>query len=138
MKKETFSLFSITIMTLICVSEMLLNSAARSQTSPEKSTSPSWIAQNVNCEDTNNVTEANQCLSAADSELNQAYKQLMKKVTGEERQKLIIAEKAWIKYRDTNCAFRTHNFPLSTSMGRQFYFVCQTRLTRERTMELRR
>ena len=138
MKKETLSLFSITVMTLIYAIELLSNSAARSQISSRKYTSPSWIAQNVNCEDTNNVTEANQCLSAADSELNQAYQQVIKGVSGEERQKLITAEKAWIKYRDTNCAFRTHNFPLSTSMGRQFYFVCQTRLTRERTMELRR
>ena len=111
---------------------------ARTPVNTSAGTSTLWIAQNVNCEETNNVAEANECLGIADSELNQAYQQLIKGVSGEERQKLITAEKAWIKYRDTNCAFRTHNFPLSTSMGRQFYSVCKTRITKERTMELRR
>lgn len=138
MKKQALFLINIAAMTSICLSTMLSNSAAQSQIPPGKSTSPSWIAQNINCEDTNNVSEANECLGVADAELNQAYQKLIKGVSGEERQKLITAEKAWIKYRDTNCAFRTHNFPLSTSMGRQFYSVCQTRLTKERTMELRR
>ena len=93
------------------------------------------VAQ-INCEDTNNVTEANACLREADQRLNQIYRQLISNLTGEDRRELITAERAWIKYRDANCAFRIRNFPLDTSMGRQFQSVCFARMTRERTREL--
>ncbi len=96
------------------------------------------LISQINCEDPKNVADANACLGEADRELNQTYKQIIRDLSGEDRKKLITAEQSWIKYRDTNCAFRIRDFPLSTSMGRQFYFFCQARMTRERTEELKR
>jgi uncharacterized protein YecT (DUF1311 family) len=96
------------------------------------------LISQINCEDPKNVADANTCLTEVDKELNQTYQQIIRGLSGGDRKKLITAEQAWIKYRDTNCAFRIRDFPLSTSMGRQFYFSCQARMTRERTEELKR
>ncbi len=96
------------------------------------------LISQINCEDPKNVADANTCLGEADRELNQTYQQIIRGLSGEDRKKLITAEQSWIKYRDTNCAFRIRDFPLSTSMGRQFYFFCKARMTRERTEELKR
>jgi uncharacterized protein YecT (DUF1311 family) len=96
------------------------------------------LISQINCEDPKNVADANTCLAEVDKELNQTYQQIIRGLSGGDRKKLITAEQAWIKYRDTNCAFRIRDFPLSTSMGRQFYFSCQARMTRERTEELKR
>jgi uncharacterized protein YecT (DUF1311 family) len=125
---------------LITTSGMLLCSHVEAQSlikSPGEHKSFSLIAQ-VNCEDTNNVPEANACLAEADLELNKAYQQLIRGLTGEDRRKLILAEQSWIKYRDANCAFRIREFTLNTSMGLRFYSVCKTRITKERTEELKR
>ena len=96
------------------------------------------LISQINCEDPKNVADANTCLTEVDKELNQTYQQIIRGLSGGDRKKLITAEQAWLKYRDTNCAFRIRDFPLSTSMGRQFYFSCQARMTRERTEELKR
>ena len=96
------------------------------------------LISQINCEDPKNVADANTCLGEVDKELNQTYQQIIRGLSGEDRKKLIAAEQSWIKYRDTNCAFQIRDFPLSTSMGRQFYFFCKARMTRERTEELKR
>src|SRR4030095_481512 len=41
----------------------------------------------------------------ADVELNQAYRKLAAMVDGEQKEQLKEAQLAWLKYRDTNCAF---------------------------------
>jgi uncharacterized protein YecT (DUF1311 family) len=103
-----------------------------------KNQSGQILISQINCEDPKNVADANTCFAEVDKELNQTYQQIIRGLAGEDRRKLIVAEQSWIKYRDTNCAFRVRDFPLSTSMGRQFYFFCQARMTRERTEELKR
>ena len=105
---------------------------------PGENQSGQILISQINCEDPKNVADANTCLTEVDKELNQTYQQIIRGLSGGDRKKLITAEQAWIKYRDTNCAFRIRDFPLSTSMGRQFYFSCQARMTRERTEELKR
>jgi uncharacterized protein YecT (DUF1311 family) len=104
----------------------------------ERNQSGQILISQINCEDPKNVADANTCLGEADRELNQTYQQIIRGLSGEDRKKLIVAEQSWIKYRDTNCTFRIRDFPLSTSMGRQFYSFCKTRMTRERTEELKR
>jgi uncharacterized protein YecT (DUF1311 family) len=40
----------------------------------------------------------------ADAELNRVYRELMGHLSGEQKKALTVAELAWIKFRDTNCA----------------------------------
>ena len=73
------------------------------------------LISQINCEDPKNVADANTCLTEVDKELNQTYQQIIRGLSGGDRKKLITAEQAWIKYRDTNCAFQIRDFPLSTA-----------------------
>lgn len=141
MKKNlTPKIFKLALTALITTSGMLFNFPVEAQSLikyPRDYKSRLLVAQ-INCEDTNNVPEANACLAEADRELNKTYQQLIRGLTGEDRKKLILAEQSWIKYRDANCAFRIRELTLNTSMGLQFYSVCKTRITKERTEELKR
>lgn len=92
----------------------------------------------INCEDPQNASEANSCLENSDKELNETYQLLISNLSTQNRRKLIEAEQAWIKFRDAHCTFRVREFGLDTSMGRQFYSSCLDRLTRDRTLQLRR
>jgi uncharacterized protein YecT (DUF1311 family) len=40
-----------------------------------------------------------------DARLNENYKKLMSKLTDERKNALLEAQRAWIKFRDANCAF---------------------------------
>ena len=73
----------------------------------------------------------------ADAELNQVYKQLMSKLEDPGHQAALkSAQQAWIKYRDTNCEYESY-----LNRGGTMYSVvntgCLTRMTKERTTELR-
>jgi uncharacterized protein YecT (DUF1311 family) len=43
--------------------------------------------------------------AAADRRLNAAYRDVLRYVDGEEKAKLIAAERAWVGFRDADCAF---------------------------------
>ena len=62
------------------------------------------------CEDTAMTTPAmGACAAAAlrkaDAHLNTAYREIMRYVGGAERAKLVAAQRAWIAFRDADCAF---------------------------------
>ena len=128
----------ITLIVTLGITDILPVKAQSLLKDSERSQSGQTLISQINCEDPKNVADANTCLGEVDKELNQTYQQIIRGLSGEDRKKLIAAEQSWIKYRDTNCAFRIRDFPLSTSMGRQFYFFCKARMTRERTEELKR
>jgi uncharacterized protein YecT (DUF1311 family) len=44
-------------------------------------------------------------LSRQDSRLNDAYKKLMSKLPKNRKKSLVEAQRSWIKFRETNCAF---------------------------------
>ena len=49
------------------------------------------------------------CISAElmrqDARLNENYKRLMSKLSAKRKEGLLEAQRAWIKFRDTNCSF---------------------------------
>jgi uncharacterized protein YecT (DUF1311 family) len=58
----------------------------------------------------NGVTvEMLDCMSAEltrqDARLNENYKRLMSKLSAKRKEGLLEAQRAWIKFRDTNCSF---------------------------------
>lgn len=101
---------------------------------------PTLIAQQQYiCENATTNIEINRCLrlryEASDKRLNQVYKQLMSKLSGQERSTLITIQRQWIKLRDRDC-----NLEVSINRGGTGYsgFLnqCLERKTTQRTAEL--
>jgi uncharacterized protein YecT (DUF1311 family) len=73
----------------------------------------------------------------ADAELNKVYKQLMSKLDDEGHQAALkSAQQAWIRYRDTNCEYESY-LNRGGTIHSVVYTGCLTRMTKERTTELR-
>jgi uncharacterized protein YecT (DUF1311 family) len=71
----------------------------------------------------------------ADKELNRVYKELMGKLDQPGKRKLIAAERAWIKFRDAECDFRSFD-NLGGTIYPMVYAGSAAALTRERTAQL--
>lgn len=79
---------------------------------------------------------ANLSAQAADKELNRVYRQLRKKIKGTKgEQKLINAQLAWIKFRDSDCDFAISPYQ-GGSIVPLIYANCLERNTKQRTEEL--
>jgi uncharacterized protein YecT (DUF1311 family) len=93
------------------------------------------------CERPDTQAEMNACaardFNAADRALNQEYARLVASIhdTGR-RDRLRAAERAWIAYRDAQCAFEASAMEGGTAAPLLFS-GCAAQLTRERTKELR-
>ncbi|GAA6623931.1 lysozyme inhibitor LprI family protein [Scytonema sp. NUACC26] len=97
------------------------------------------FAQRVNCNKAVSTPELKYCsqlsYEAADRRLNEVYKTVTSNLINEQRQILISAQQAWIKFRDNNCNFETYG-----SRGGTGYEIfrngCLERLTKQRTKDL--
>lgn len=83
------------------------------------------------------------CVNAAtkkwDAELNKKYKQLMGLLTAEQKEKLKIAQREWIKYRDKEIEFSNQFY--NDMQGSMWIPVAARKnldLTKQRTLELER
>ncbi len=98
------------------------------------------VAQQIDCKsnEMSNV-EYQICLhksyQAANRRLNQVYKKMVAKVTGNERKELIEAQKTWIQFRDSNCSFEVYGSRGGTGYS-GFLNQCLERMTRQRTSDL--
>jgi uncharacterized protein YecT (DUF1311 family) len=101
-------------------------------------TSKNQVLKAVDCADAKTLIEAKECFireyEEADKELNEVYQQVISGLEGESKQRLIRAEQAWIKYRDTNCDYRSGNWGGVQRVA--FRYSCLARMTRDRTQEL--
>lgn len=65
----------------------------------------------LNCSNAMNQSDMNQCAGAeykkADAQLNNVYKKVMARAEAAQKTQLKAAQNAWIKFRDTECAFQT-------------------------------
>jgi uncharacterized protein YecT (DUF1311 family) len=97
------------------------------------------LAQNHNCSNPQTQLEINRCTNLAyqnaDKKLNQAYQQLLPRLSGARRQKLIVSQQAWIKFRDTNCEFERSGYE-GGSITPTIYFACLKITTQQRTQQL--
>jgi uncharacterized protein YecT (DUF1311 family) len=93
----------------------------------------------INCANPASNIEYKECAYrayvASDKKLNQVYKQIVSTLRGKEKQHLIEAELAWIKYRDSNCDFEVYRNLGGTGYG-GFLSNCLERMTSARTKEL--
>ena len=94
------------------------------------------------CTDQSSQSAMNQCAGAAyektDAELNAAYREIMARLASDQqaRQRLTAAQRAWIAFRDAECAFATEG-----SAGGSIYpyllTTCRDGLTGARLAQLR-
>ncbi|WP_253274538.1 lysozyme inhibitor LprI family protein [Nostoc sp. PCC 7107] len=99
-----------------------------------------YLAQKPNCDDPQTQLEINICSQLsyqnADKKLNQAYKQLLPKLSKTRQQKLIAAQLAWIKFRDVSCEFERSAYE-GGSIAPAIYAGCLEDATKQRTQQLR-
>ncbi len=97
------------------------------------------IAQQPNCKNPQTQTELNICSGVdyqrADQKLNQVYNQVRDQFSANRRQQLIIAQRAWISFRDADCKFAISAVEGGT-MAPLIFNNCLQDLTKKRTSEL--
>lgn len=97
------------------------------------------FAQRFNCNNPQTQTEMNACAGLAyqqaEKKLNQVYQQLLPQLSSSRRQKLISAQQAWIKFRDSSCAFERSEVEGGT-MAPLIYSSCLADVTEQRTQRL--
>ena len=87
----------------------------------------------------NGVTQSMmECIGAEtqrqDARLNNAYKVLMNELSSERKKQLQEAQRAWIKFRDSNCGF--YFDPEGGTMARVSANECMMSMTANRAQEL--
>ena len=72
----------------------------------------------------------------SDAALNAAYKELLGLLDAEATEKLRVSQRAWVKFRDGECAFEADLYR-GGSMAPMIYSSCFKSLTDARTLQLK-
>ncbi len=128
-----------TIWTTLATSLILLTAGFLLPT--KASNSPLQLAQQPNCKSPQTTLDQNVCSSqefqAADKKLNQVYQQLQPKLNSKQKQRLIVAQRSWLKFRDETCDYEMGQFE-GGSVAASTYGYCRARVTKERVKDLER
>ncbi|MGH9836125.1 MAG: lysozyme inhibitor LprI family protein [Blastocatellia bacterium] len=85
-------------------------------------------------------SEMNRCAQdeykKVDAELNRVYQQVISKLEPEHRERLKIAQRAWLTFRDAHCDCEAFTFN-GGSMQPLSYYSCLSATTKERITQLR-
>lgn len=79
--------------------------------------------------------QAGNDFTRADQKLNEIYQKLMAKISSAGQARLRDAERAWIEFRDQECAFETFG-TVNGSVHPMVLFNCKSRLTNQRIKDL--
>ena len=130
------------LLTLLSIASLFaVGMATPSIASPTFAATNLQLAQRPNCNNPQTQSEMNICASIAyqnaDRKLNQVYRQLLPKLSAARKQKLISAQQAWIKFRDSSCEFERSAYE-GGSIAPMIYSNCLANVTEQRTKDLRR
>ena len=130
------------LLTVLSIASLLaVGMATRGIASPTSAATNLQLAQRPNCNNPQTQSEMNICASIAyqnaDRKLNQVYRQLLPKLSAARKQKLISAQQAWIKFRDSSCEFERSAYE-GGSMAPMIYGFCLANVTEQRTKDLQR
>jgi len=128
---------------LLVLASMLTLSSLDTSTMTIAGTTPDLheilLVQKLNCNNPQTQAAINECTKLsyqnADKKLNQAYQKLLSTLEKPRKQKLIAAQLAWIKFRDTNCEFERSRYE-GGSIAPTIYFGCLENTTKLRTQQL--
>ncbi len=125
------------VWTTLAASSLLLT--AGFSLSSKASNTSSQLAQQPNCKSPQTTLDMNMCSSqefqAADKKLNQVYQQLQPKLNRKQKQRLIVAQRSWLKFRDETCDYESGHFE-GGSVAPSIYGYCRARVTKERVKDL--
>jgi len=114
------------VVAAVCVAALMASLAAAS-------------AADMSCKSPKTQMEMSACAGkdaqAAEAELNHVYGQLIAKYDEPNRNALILAERAWIVYRDAECAYETA-LSVGGTIHPMMVGLCMTAKARVRTKEL--
>ncbi len=107
---------------------------------PSKASNTSLeLTQQPNCKSAQTTVDMNLCSSqefqAADRKLNQVYQQLQPKINSKQKQRLIVAQRSWLEFRDETCDYESGHFE-GGSVAPSIYGYCRARVTKERVKDL--
>jgi len=130
------------LLTVLSIASLLaVGMATRGIASPTSAATNLQLAQRPNCNNPQTQSEMNICASIAyqnaDRKLNQVYRQLLPKLSASRKQKLISAQQAWIKFRDSSCEFERSAYE-GGSIAPMIYGFCLANVTEQRTKDLQR
>jgi uncharacterized protein YecT (DUF1311 family) len=130
------------LLTVLSIASLLaVGMATRGIASPTSAATNLQLAQRPNCNNPQTQSEMNICASIAyqnaDRKLNQVYRQLLPKLSAARKQKLISAQQAWIKFRDSSCEFERSAYE-GGSLAPMIYGFCLANVTEQRTKDLQR
>ena len=130
------------LLTILSIASLFaVGMATRGIASPTSAATNLQLAQRPNCNNPQTQSEMNICASIAyqnaDRKLNQVYRQLLPKLSAARKQKLITAQQAWIKFRDSSCEFERSAYE-GGSIAPMIYGFCLANVTEQRTKDLRR
>ncbi|CCH94347.1 Similar to tr/Q8YVU7/Q8YVU7 [Microcystis aeruginosa PCC 9432] len=130
------------LLTLLSIASLFaVGMATPSIASPTFAATNLQLAQRPNCNNPQTQSEMNICASIAyqnaDRKLNQVYRQLLPKLSAARKQKLITAQQAWIKFRDSSCEFERSAYE-GGSLAPMIYGFCLANVTEQRAKDLRR
>jgi len=96
-------------------------------------------AADASCKNPRTQPELSACAGkdaqAADAELNRVYGQLIAKYDEPNRNALVLAERAWILYRDAECGYETA-LSVGGTIHPMMVALCMTAKAKARTKEL--
>lgn len=128
----TFSLMTVLIITFLIV---MITQISVIKINPT-------LAQNypkVDCVNPQTTSDMNYCsqqeLKTADQKLNQNYQALTKRLSKTQKQKLVLTQQAWIKFRDLTCDYEKGQFEGGT-LATSTYNYCLARITQQRVTDL--
>jgi uncharacterized protein YecT (DUF1311 family) len=87
--------------------------------------------------DATGETEIYEAYEKSDKELNVVYNQLKKKLGSKDLVNLINSQKDWIKFRDSNCKFKSYPEGEGGVIANKMYADCRMQITIDRTKELK-
>ncbi|MFM7715064.1 MAG: lysozyme inhibitor LprI family protein [Microcystis sp.] len=130
------------LLTVLSIASLLtVGMATRTIASPTSAATNLQLAQRPNCNNPQTQSEMNICANIAyqnaDRKLNQGYQQLLPKLSTARKQKLISAQQAWIKFRDSSCEFERSAYE-GGSIAPMIYGFCLADVTEQRTKDLQR
>lgn len=112
----------------------LLGFQAAAQKAPAKKAAPKSP-----CADAQDQHTMNRCaqeeFQKADAELNKVYQQLLLKLETAHKEKLRLAQRAWVVFRDAHCDCESFAFE-GGSMQPLLRFSCLAQVTRDRVKQL--
>lgn len=79
---------------------------------------------------------ANNDFKKADTKLNKLYKQVMKILNEKEKKLMVLAQKDWLKFRDSHCKFEIEQYE-GGSIQPLLYSTCLTERTNDRIEDLK-